>query len=272
MSREDILGLIPRGSILNIAAVEEYGSRQNVEKGKILVSCGCVRGMTKEKRQSNGTTRISALVEAEKASGKAYKVVFHTRKNTWEVDCTCEARSHQAACKHKCAMCFALIVVRDHFEDAKPPHGFHRKGQKYFAPPRGNSNRQQRARERYQKSEFYKGARVGASWKHITATMIEPLPKQYVTSSGAKRKWNVVEEAPKKRQRVRAHFCYCAKPYEKEGGAMVECTGGSSACHGGWYHIKCIEDNKEEPELERNQRNGVAGEFVCALCRLVKKM
>jgi len=181
----------------------------------------------------------------------------------WSVKDYCQARHHEKLCKHRVAFLFALIILRDHAADCdettKAPRRFRRKGLSRYTIVVDDKEMKD--------SVWYKDSRIGWSWKDIVDALSTEVPTHRLTSAGGKRKVVVTERSPVKKKKKRKLYCYCQQPFDKESGReMVECSGKTSSCKGGWYHLDCLE-RKEEVLFERTSRNGVKGDVVCRMCQ-----
>ena len=233
--RAEVLPFIPKSrGRLTIEHIRTIycTSKQNVRKGAMLASNGSVRGL-KMDRRTGRTSTIVAFVEAEKTNGRFYKVSMKLSGApiTWETACVCSAANHERPCKHRCALCFALIALRDHHELTTPPKFFRRKGISRYIDLEDPNEKD---------SLFYKEARLGLTWQANLSKLFKPVPEQFITSGGHKRKMQTVVAPQRRKKKPKKLYCYCRKPYEQQQ-PMVECSGNTDACLGGWYHIACIE-------------------------------
>lgn len=264
---EALAAVIPERRYLSKESVDSWcSSKQNKAKGIALLSSAAVTGISSSRvRAEDGSsfTRIVGYVESEKTVGQWYRVELSARgsgsNTTWSSLCTCIARNNDSKCKHACALCYACVAVRDHRKEKEYPEKFKRVGIKRFQTSPTNPLRE---------SQFWKEARIDLSWPEVIAASVKPVPLEFVTAGGSKRKPKLVEQPNKKRRRVKL-YCYCQKEDDKSR-EFVECSAKLSACKQ-WYHIDCLE-KKEGVKLERTKGGRVRGDVVCVLCQALKSV
>jgi len=261
--RAEVLPFIPNSrDKLTIEHISKVycSSKQNVRKGAMLVSNGSVRGLKIGPRKGR-TSTVVAFVEAEKTNGRFYKVSMTLSGSPlkWETACVCSAANHERPCKHLCALCFALIALRDHHELTTPPKLFRRKGISRYIDLEDPNEKD---------SLFFKEAGLGLTWPLILSDMFNEVADHFVTIGGHKRKMQALVAPQARKKKPKKVYCYCRKPDDKKQ-PMVECSGKTPACLGGWYHIACLE-RKEKRTLPRTARGGVDGDVLCKLCAVMK--
>jgi hypothetical protein len=261
---DDIRRRIPTSTILNPVRIGEWCvSRQNVRKGKALLSAGFFSGLhILENTQSNGIS-FSGFAEAEKKVGKVYQTEISFRDSSILSKCVCLAFDHLNPCKHKCSLLFALIALRDYHAESKTPKMFKRPGASKMIA--GLTEKQKES------MLWLKEARLDWTWQDIISGIVGAAPSFIVTSGGNKRKIDKVDKPPPKRRKANKLYCYCQKEQKgtKSTKEWVRCQGKTKGCCG-WYHITCLEA-KEQRTLTRTKRNAIQEVVYCQICLLITK-
>ena len=253
--------LLPDSRVFNYDLIQAWcPSKQNLRKGQSLVSEGCVRGISGERRGV-----LTCFIESEKSANWNYKVTFSydNTKKTWSTTWVCIANKTQSFCKHQVAFCFALVALRDHWSSEAFPKKFELVGLGKFQIPK---NKNSLLRDNI----FYREAELDLSWPDITDRMLVPIPTYHITAAGKKRKTKTQEKSTEEVKRVKRGkreklYCHCQTKFEK-GKRMVERSGKALACRNSWYHISCVEI-LENITCERGQGGTIVGEYFCTFCQ-----
>ena len=155
--------------------------------------------------------RIDRLVDSEMTMGKSYSVILLAKDDHWDVSCTCEARTHKQPCKHKVAICFALLGLRDYYAIENTSPLFKRKLSRWMP-------KQSDKPKSLYNSIYANEARLQWKWNDIIQRMTSDQELHFKTAGGNKRKYNVVhandESRKKKKKAAEKSFCYCGKDEE----------------------------------------------------------
>jgi len=223
------LSLLPSPSKFTLESIETFiGGTQNCRTAKLFVAESYIRNL---KAGLRGCASYSAYVMSELSKKKYYLVqVWFETNGIKDMSCVCKARSNtKTECKHKAALLFTLLALRDFGESNDYPPYSKRKCLRGVNNP---------------KSILYQNMDPRRTWQDSIKLILGELQNE--------KSLEIVTEVPVAVSRKKL-YCLCNQPFSTaDKRPMIECDRKivGSGCKQ-WYHFECV-DKEVGSENQKN--------------------
>ena len=210
--------------------IENYilPSRQNLERGRALLSCGSVRSVRVAPRNVS-TFKLAGYVQAEKKSRQYHLTKLQIdSEGKWKTYCMCQARNYSTRCKHQAAFLFALVCLRDHQTTSEFSKEFKRKGIQHLQIKEEDEDWSAQA---WAKSLISKEAELDLTWRNVLEYLVQETDN--FLPYAKENKISLIDEPVTRKERKKNVYCYCGSAADNR--PMVECSGQTIACQNSWY-------------------------------------